>query len=271
MELKDVLDYLGFEADNIEDFKQKFDPEFIRKKNALDNEDIKKTVTGRYFGSQTTNLKKIARERGVELTGEEIEGLQVEEIAGLIVDKMKGNYEDKIKELNESITEPNEALNTLQEKYEKLVNQTKEYKTANKDLLSQVEKIKADKESEIKNYKLNTYKSSVLSQIKYKQGMSDIEKKGWNSTVNENLVFDYDEEGKEIVTDKDGNRIPNPKVSGTFLSPSEAVEDLAIKSGVVSTNPHANGQAVQPTQTVTTPQPTSNNGRPVITKPFFAK
>lgn len=272
MELKDILEYLGVgEVENLDQFKEKFDPEFIRKKNALDNEDIKKTVTGRYFGSQTTNLKKIARENGIELSGEEIEGLQVEDIAGLMLSKVKESSNARINELKESITEPNEALNSLQEKYDKLVNSNKEYKAANKELLNKVEEIQKAKDSEIKNYKLNTFKTSQLGKIKFKQNMSDIEKTGFNTLLDSKYVLDFDEEGKEIITDKEGKRIENPKVTGTFLTPYEVYEKEAIDGGLIAQNPHASNQPAQQVTKTTEPASTNNSGRQAVTKPFFAK
>jgi hypothetical protein len=74
-----------------------------------------------------------------------------------------------------------------------------------------------------------------------------------------------DETGKAIILDKEGKRIPNPKVNGSFMEIADVLQDEAVKGKLYMLNPD-NGQRKTTTTTTTTPPATNpNTGRKVAT------
>jgi len=113
---------------------------------------------------------------------------------------------------------------------------------------------KQQKENEFKNIRLSTIKGEAMKKIKFKSGISEIEKRGFESLIADRYKIDLDDKGEAFISDKEGNRIKSAKVTGTFKNIDDVLAEEAIAAKVIEINPHANGRAYTP----------SNNGQPAV-------
>ena len=241
MELKDVLSYLGADKEfkDINEFKEYFDPAFIRKDIALKDDNFRKQVTGTAFMSVGQNLRKGLKEKyELEIPNSELENSQLEDFVFGNIEKIKGSYEAKIKDLEAKITTPNEALKDIESKYSTLEKRYKEQVNATKALESEYTGYKENSVNEMKNFKINLHKKDMFGKIKFKSDISEIEKIGFDNLLTSKYKLDIDETGETLILDSKGNRIQNEKVAGKFKTPLEVFEDEAIANNLISVNQH---------------------------------
>jgi hypothetical protein len=234
-ENNEILEFVGFDPEkheSIEDFKKEFSEKFITVEDAVNNEAVKKAITGRYFGSINTSQKRLIKDLGIEL--EDLEGKKIEDINDAIAEAAKAKLEELKASSNATETE---QLTKLQEDLEKAQRVAKEEKIAKESVVMQFEEFKAQTESTSKQAKLSNAYEEARKVVKFKQDLTDVESIGFNHKLKESFVFDFDADGVFTVTDKNGNRIKNENKAGEFLSPSEVMQKLAAETGLNAINP----------------------------------
>lgn len=246
IEPKEIVEYIGIDLekfDSIDEAKKEFDSKFKTLDSIKSDPSIRNELFGRKVGELETVFKRTAREAGVSFDDNEISGKKFEELIPLAFEKLNSSYSSQIEELKaNSNSGTDERIKTLSETLEK---QKKEYSQLQNLMKTSIDGLQNEKhelESSMKNYKLDIHKNQVMSQLKLKSQITEIEKKGFDALINENLNFDFDESGSIFVSDKKGNKIPNPNKAGEFMAPLDALSELAKKAGVVEVNPHANRQ-----------------------------
>jgi len=244
MEFKDVAEYLGFKTDEIktmEDFKTSFDKEFVKNSNINeDNESVKK-ILGKTFGTLENEVKKIAKgfELDVDFDSEDLKGKKV-------TDKLKfvfGEYDKKqnviIDDLKVKAGQGNdEKVKEWEEKYTKAIGKVKDTEALLKTTKNDFAEYQQNSQKEIKNTKLDIFKTQALSNVKFKSDINDIEKEGYLAVIQKNYNIDLDENGKVVVFDKENKRIPNPKVTGTHYELHEVLQNEAVKNKLFQLNPN---------------------------------
>ena len=260
MEFKEVAEYLGFKTDEIktiEDFKTSFDKEFVKNSNINEDHESVKKILGKTFGTLENEVKKIAKgyELEVDFDSEDLKGKKV-------TDKLKfvfGEYDKKqgsiIEDLKVKAGQGNdEKVKEWEEKYTKAIGKAKDYESLLKTTKSDFEVYQQNSQKEVKNIKLDIFKTQALSNVKFKSDINDIEKEGYLALVQKNYNIDLDENGKAVVFDKENKRIPNPKVTGTWLELQEVLQNEAIKNKLYQLNPNegkAKPTSAAATQTAT--------------------
>lgn len=243
IELKDVFEYMGFEKEpeSVDEFKDVVKNNWTLKKQAVEDEGVRKAVLGSSFKAVGQNIRKKLNEGyGLEIPNSELESKQIEDFVIDNIEKIKSTYEGKIKEMEAQITTPNEALKEFEAKNLNLERRLKEAKDANKSIESEYNLFKETKQSELKNYKIDVLKKDIFSKIKFSSDVTDVAKIGYNTLIESKYSIDFDESGDPIVVDKKkGERIPNEKVAGKYKSPLEIFEEEAIANKLVVTNEHA--------------------------------
>ena len=215
-----------------EDFKNFINTTFISKTMALDDEDIKGKIVGKLIGGITTKLKAVGG-----LDKKEIEGKKIEDIIDLLGVKHTTAL-DEIKKQNTGTAD--EAVKALNTKIEKLQRERDDFKGINETLNTKLAETQTTFDSKIKEFKLTNKLTGIHSKIPFKDGMTEIEKSGFNALLSNNYKFDLDENDNEIVYDKAGNKIKSQ--SGTkFMTVEELIIQEADKNNLIKKN-NAGGQ-----------------------------
>ena len=270
MELKDVLGYLGLDAEKvktIDDLKGTFEKEFVRVSTLNEESEYIKPILGKTFGTQENELRKIAKKFEVDFDADEFkEAKRVSEKADILVSKIAEMKDSKIKEFETKLLQgSDEKLTAAEKKAEKLAKELQEKNSLLEATANDFNQFKQTAASEMKNFKLNHVKSNVFGSIKYNSQATDLAKKGFLATIAEKYEFDFDEKETPIVRVKGGTQIKSDKVAGAFLSPEEVIKKEAIEAGLYEVNPNAVNQTRQVTVTATGTQTSTvnPNGTPV--------
>lgn len=246
LEAKDIFTVLGLEEDpekleKPEEFKALFESKFTSKANP--DKETKANLFGIEYGKFGDAMKKLLKKHGVEnaLSKEEFKEKNFVELLQITEEKLSEQYGNKIKELegksgqgsDEKIKEYESELN----KYK--IRLTEEAQQKDK-VLQEYEGFKTKSANEFKNYKkqiqVGEYEKNFL---KFGSGVKDLEKKGFVSEFYSKYDFDYNDAGELLPIDKTTNTfIPNPKITGKYLSPAELYEQETIKAGVAEKNQH---------------------------------
>ena len=225
MEIKDVSEYLGIELGEdatIDTFKEKFSSSFIRKDRAADDEEVKKAIFGEQTRKYATEIKRVAKESGIELSEDESK-LPVNDLLRLIPTKKDETYTAQIEKLKEGAKKPSEQVQEWETKYNQLQTKFNDVDSLRADLASKYEA----KEQEFVTFKRDFKKNEVVKDIWSKANTfisdtaSDLERTGFQSYINSNYTIDLEDDKAVIL--KDGHRIPDPNKAGEFLDPISAI------------------------------------------------
>ncbi len=265
---KGVQEYLGLTEDQIKDvdvFKSAVDEKFVLRANAKDDAQIIKDVTGKVTGSITTKLKANFKAAGIELSGDDIEGKKVEEIVELGFGKLNEAHTTTVTDLKGQIgNSDEEAIKAIQDKLDTEQKSHKEVKDLLDTTKNDFDTFKTEAAGREKTVKIDTFRGQAMDKLKFKEGLTDVEKAGFNSIVNQNFKIELDDAGAAFITDGDGNRIKSEQATGEFKSIDEVFESEATKAKLLASNPHADkNQGTKPTTTTapeTSNEPLANDG-----------
>lgn len=248
MEINDVFNYLGIDsAENLESFREKFENEFVKKsvlKDTKSNEykEFAPTFVGKVTGSTQTALNRKLKEYGIELDSTEIQGKRIEDVIELGVGKLAEGLNTKIIDLEGKLSKgKDEATKEIENKFNSVSKKYSELENAYSSLKNEYQQSEETWKGKLKNEKLSTLIAKSNEGIKWKAGIKDIEREGYFSRLKNNYKIDLDENTNSLeVFDVNGNRIPNPKKSGTWKTYQDILEEEGIRNEVWATNDHAN-------------------------------
>lgn len=250
METKDIIEFLGYNPESIktlDDLKSKFNTEFVRASNISEDSELIKPILGKVYGTLEQQIRKSVKNSGFDLdldNNEEFKGLKkVNEKFSYVVNKLSEKRDSEINEYK-SLSQKGgeEKVLEWQTKYEKLKKSKEDADNMIGSLTNEYESFKQKATGEIKNVKLDVLKKDVISKVKFKQDISDFEKKGYMATVQEKYIFDLDENEQLTVLDRNGNKIPSQKVTGTFKTAQEILEEEALAGKLYQVNEAATKQ-----------------------------
>lgn len=268
LETKEVFEYLGIKADDIKDldtFKATFEKDFIKQSNITEENESVKKILGKTFGTLENEIKKVAKgfDLDIDFNSDDLKDKKVTDKLKFVVSEYDAKQKTVIADLTEKAGKGNdEKVKELEEKYNKVLGKANDYQSLLKATTSEFETFKQSSESEKKNVKLDFFKAQELNKVKFKADINEFEKEGYLSKIEKTYKFDLDETGKAIILDKEGKRIPNPKVNGSFMEIADVLQDEAVKGKLYMLNPD-NGQRRTTTTTTNTATTTTPNGRKV--------
>lgn len=224
---KTADDFIGFLNEN-----------YISKKLPVNDpayKELRSSVTGEI-------TRPIYSEMGKKLgiSKDKMEGKRWEEVLDIGIE----GYKTKIKELEEANkkgdSEKSEKvgkeLSDLRAKYE---SKEQELLDSNKEK----EDIKKAAKDEINNFKIGTYLEKIKSKLPFKDGMTELEKEGFEAAISKNFKFAIaDNDEFQILNDK-GERIYN-EAKSSYLTPDDAIRGFAISKNVLKQNNSQGGQPV---------------------------
>ena len=266
MEIKDLTEYLGIELGEdatIDNFKESFSSQFVRKDRAADDEEIQRAIFGKQTREFATEVKRAAKESGIELSEDEAK-LPVKDLVRLLPTKKDEFYTGQIEKLKEGAKKPSEQVQEWEQKYSQLNNKYED--TVN--LLNNTKSTLEQKEQEFVTFKKDFKKNEAVKDVWSKANSfisdtaSELEKTGFVSYINQNYTIDLEDDKPVIL--KDGHRIPDPNKAGEFLDPITAIRMEAEKNKILKvTNP----EKVKPQSTPApnfNPEGTRTTGRRVV-------
>lgn len=251
VEAKEVLDYLGIDLSEdatLDTFKTTFNTAFIKKDLAVQDEEVQRAIIGEQTRKFATELKRTAKESGIEL-GEEETKLPVGDLARLLVSKKDEQYTSKIAEIEKKSLKPSEQVKEWEEKYNSLNTKFSDVDKMREDLAAKLEAKENEFVTFQKDFKLNETRKDIWSKANsfISDKASDLERTGFQSYINQNYTIELD--GDTPVILKEGHRIPDPNKAGEFLDPLTAIKMEAANNKILKvTDP----EKVKPTQA---PQP----------------
>lgn len=235
MEIKELTDYLGIDLSEdatIDTFKNSFSEQFIRKDRAADDDEIKKAIFGKQTREFATEVKRAAKESGIELSEDETK-LPVKDLVRLLPSKKDEFYTAEMEKLKEGSKKPSEAVKEWETKYSELERKFQDVDNLRSDLASKYEA----KEQEFVTFKKDFKKNEVVKDVWSKANQfisetaSDLEKTGFVSYINSNYTIDLEDDKAVIM--KDGHRIPDPNKAGEFLDPVTAIKMEAERNKIL--------------------------------------
>lgn len=245
MEIKDLTEFLGVTAENINDFKEAFNKKYIF------TETHSKTL-GEINGKVSHELKKAFKAIGVEVTSEELKEKSLTEIPALISEKVKSRFEELESATKLTKEQIEEKVGKDLSKYKQ---QLADLTTIHETTKNEYETFKSQVETDKRNFVINTKKSQVIGGLKFSESANEFARKGWEISLSEKYAFDIDE-GRHIVRDGNGNIVPSTVKAGEPASYEEVIEKEFKQSGL--------GAVTDPKKVTTfvTPQPTiPTNGK----------
>jgi len=223
MDLKDVFEVLGIEGDvtSREQLVQVFNSTYVPIEKASDHPDVRKRTEGRIFGEAYGQLAKLSNGK---YTKEDLSkkpfGEAFQEVAGLLSSEV-----ESIKaKAGEGKAKREAELEKQIEDYKKSLSDYERDKMA---LTSKLEEVESNANQKVRSYIVGMRRKEVESKLPWKDGMTDLERAGLESYLQNNYRFDADESGSVIVKDKEGHTIPSPKKAGDIIS----LEDIYLQVG----------------------------------------
>lgn len=273
LETKQIAEYLGLKEDDLKDdasFKQAFEKDFIKQSNITEENESVKKILGKTFGTLENEIKKVAKsfELEIDFSADDLKDKKVTDKLKFVISEYDSKQKSIIADLTEKAGKGNdEKVKELQEKYDKVLSKANDYQSLLKAQTGEFDTYKQSAETEKKNVKLDFFKAQELNKVKFKADINEFEKEGYLSKIEKTYKFDLDETGKAIILDKEGKRIPNPKVNGSFMEIADVLQEEAVKGKLYQLNPD-NGQ--RRTTTATTTQTTTatnpHTGRKVASR-----
>lgn len=234
-------------------FTAEFNQNFYNKK-AFENQkspefrELYPKMIGKFAGASTSKIQSFLKKNGMGnlLEDKEIEGKEFEEVLDMAMEKLHGELNGKIKQLTDDAGKnTDEKIKTLSAEKEQLTKKIESLDEALKTTKTDLETKTKTFDSERSGWKMNTEKDKLYSQIKWKDGATELEKKGFLLTIEEALEFAFDEKQSFQALDKASKKLLPGKKSGEFKSPIEAIEDLGVKNQIWAQNPHKTEQKKQ--------------------------
>ncbi len=103
IDLKQLNEFAGIEAENFDQFKEQFQTKFVLKENVVKDPDLTSAITGKVMGSQMTKIRQMFKEEGIEITEEETKTIKKnEELFQLGMNKLKGSYINQLEDVKKS-------------------------------------------------------------------------------------------------------------------------------------------------------------------------
>jgi len=250
IEQKELLEYLGIDSvENLEDFRSKFEPVYVRKNSVKDDKELHQSVVGKVIKAATQTIVQDLKSSGIEFEDGEVKEMKeipIEQVFSKGMAKLKNHFASKIAELETKAGNGNdEKVKEVTTKFEKLQAKHDQEKALWEQTKGLFEQEKSGWVNEKKNIKLSSKVGDAFKSIKWKTGVSEIEKKGFLSLVNEKYKIDLDEKDELFIADSQGQRIKHPKKNGEFKNINEVLEEEGKAANVWEGNPIA-GRAGQP-------------------------
>jgi hypothetical protein len=247
IDLKQLNEFAGIEAENFDQFKEQFQQKFVLKENVVKDPDLTSAITGKVMGSQMTKIRQMFKEEGIEITEEETKTIKKnEELFQLGMNKLKGTFINQIEDVKKSSAlGSDERLREYETRIQKIEKEKNDIKAAWKSTGEEFEKYKSDISTAMKQKEIDYKVSKAKESLKLRAKINEAERAGFESILKNRLKFDMDDTGSLIIMNANGERIKSKVKAGDFMPAEEAMQEIVNELGLGETNPHAGKPAPQ--------------------------
>jgi len=231
MELAEIKQFLGLpdEVDSLDKFKEHFNSSYISKDKAHLDDTVYNKAAGDVLRRVGSKVSQNFGDFGIKTT--DFEGKNFYEV----LDGLGASVKTKFQELQESQGKPDKRYADLETQFNTVKQEKDQYKSKLDEVVGQFDQFKAQKDNEVKTWKVGIKLNDVKSQIPFVDGLTDIQRKGFESVLSE-YQFDLDEKENLIVKDKSGNFVPSKQKAGSFADALELMDMLAEANGLKKKN-----------------------------------
>lgn len=250
LKTEDLIKALGYDPEKIktvDDFKTTVSTDFIRRDNVHDDPEITNKIVGKNLQQIEKAVVSHIKDLGVELTEDDFkEAKNTYDKIKVGMAKVKAFHELSTSELKQLAEKKGgDAAKEWQEKYGKAEQKLKDLETMNQTLAKQFEEAQNNGKNELKNYKITDAKNKAMSKAVFKDGLTDLERTGFQTIFDNKYMIDLDEKGDAFIFEKATNkRVPNPAVVNTFMNIEDVLKMEIEVNKLGKTNPHANATVV---------------------------
>jgi len=249
MDGKELLDFLGIEATNLDEFKEGFSKKYYTEKQIHGSKELIGKFTGITMKKTKDKIIQIAKEMEIPVSHHEFDDVELEDVVKTIKTRQADIYNNKITELQGQIGKSDEEkIKSYTEKISKYEQSLNDEKEAKKSIAAQFDQFKQEAEGRIKSTRIDYFRKDLMTSIPYDaQAMKDpLKAKGWESHVSENFRFDFDEHDQPVILDKTGSKIKNPKKADEWLSPKDVLTAEADRLNLLPKNQQGGQPAWKP-------------------------
>lgn len=247
IDLKQLNEFAGIEAENFDQFKEQFQTKFVLKENVVKDPDLTSAITGKVMGSQMTKIRQMFKEEGIEITEEETKTIKKnEELFQLGMNKLKGTFINQIEDVKKSSAlGSDERLKEYESRISKIEKEKNDIKAAWKSTGEEFEKYKSDISTAMKHKEIDYKVSKAKESLKLRAKINEAERAGFESILKNRLKFDMDDSGSLVIMNANGERIKSKVKAGDFMPAEEAMQEIVNELGLGESNPHAGKPAPQ--------------------------
>jgi hypothetical protein len=254
MELKELMESLGFqgEFETKEKFVEVFNSTYLPIEKADQHPDVRKKLAGQLFGEQ---YGKLAKATGGKFTKEQLAAKPFGEALEEVVASITGELETVKAKSKEGAAK---QVLELQQQLDDLQKSLQDMDRDKKALSGKLEEVEQTANQKVKQYVIGMRRKEIEATLPWKDGMTELEKQGLESYLQNNFRLDADESGNVVVKDKDGHTIPSKTKTGDAAT----LKDIYLQLGEANnlfkknnTEPHRGQPAGTPR-----PQTPDNTG-----------
>lgn len=263
MEAKEIQDFLGIEAKDLDEFKSQFSTKYYTEKQIHDDEKLLGKFTGKTLKRIKQTILNKAREKEIPFTQNEFDDKMLEDVFDTLDSRRVENFSKIESELKGQIGKgADEIEKKYQEKLSKYELSLADEKKAKQEIAAQFDQFKNEADGKIKSTRIDYFKKDLTNEIENGFDVTakkdELKMKGWRSHIAENFRFDFDEHDQPIILDKTGSKIKNPKKADEWLPPKDVLQAEADKLGLIPKNQQGGQPAFRPPT-----MPQSNGNQPV--------
>lgn len=262
-QIKARQEWIGVDGESDEDFQKAFNTKYVPAATLHETEQFKRAI-GNTLGSITTKLKGHFKTHGLELSNEDIKDKSLEDIVNVGLGKIVEQHGQAFEaEKAKNNGKPSEREKALEADLLKIKGDYSVIESANKKQKEEFETERTNWSANAKKQNIDNFKGKLWGS--YAWGTeNELERTGFQAKIDSKYDFDLDEKGNGVIIDRaTGNKIPNPKVNSTFLSPEDILQKEGIENKVYKLNPDGGKPATPPAAPGTT-QPTELARRPIF-------
>lgn len=231
MELAEIKQFLGLpdEVDSLDKFKEHFNSSYISKDKAHLDDTVYNKAAGDVIRKVSSKVAQNFGDFGVKTT--DFEGKNFYEV----LEGLAGTVKTRVQELQEAQGKPDKRYQDLETQFNTIKQEKDQYKSKLDEVVGQFDQFKAQKDNEVKTWKVGIKLNETKSKIPFVDGLTELQRKGFESVLSE-YQFDLDEQDNLIVKDKSGNFVPSKQKAGSFADAFEVLDSLAEANGVKKKN-----------------------------------
>jgi hypothetical protein len=232
----ELVTWMGVEGKTPDEFKTSFTGKYFTDQNAWDAPSVKDKF-GKTFGAITSKAKSFLKQFGAEFEEGELKDKNPEDVFLLGLEKITNNHKTVLEEAKKTgASKPSEKEKELEAKLLKIQGDYTNLESVNKTQKQEFDTKINNFAAETKQNNINNIESKLWGSFAWGTD-KELEKTGFKTVIKDKYTIDIDEQGNPfMIENKTKQKVPNPKVNSTFLSPEEILQKEGIEMKVFKMN-----------------------------------